>query len=313
MLMWFYMTCIQTLKISFLITALFHNVFAYANDSSIGDDNGTITFKHQRNISMDKESLYISEEKVKVDYVFTNTSHQDLVVPIAFPMPAMYFGSSDHGQIKDFKLWVDSKPIKTERKLVILLDGKTDISKKVAENGWSEKDLIGYIGDGFVADEPPKGKKPLPNAWFDNDGVPLFTLNEYFTWQQNFPAGKPVAIQHSYSPSISTGVPQPAKYLIDDYAKVACIDKSTQLQMKNLEKEYGLYWADISYILVTANNWQGAIKDFKLTVKKLRPKDIVSFCFDGELKKIDPLTFEFHQQNFKPTHDLNFLFIHKSE
>jgi hypothetical protein len=87
---------------------------------------------------MDKESLFISEEKITVDYVFNNTSQQDLVVPIAFPMPAMYFGSSDHGEIKDFKLWVDGKPIKTERKLVILLDGKTDISKKVAESGWSE-------------------------------------------------------------------------------------------------------------------------------------------------------------------------------
>jgi hypothetical protein len=49
---------------------------------------------------------------------------------------------------------------------VILLDGKTDISKKVAEYGCSEKDLIGYIGDGFVADATPKGIKPLPKAWF---------------------------------------------------------------------------------------------------------------------------------------------------
>jgi hypothetical protein len=47
--------------------------------------------------------------------------------------------------------------------------------------------------------------------------------------------------------------------------------------MKKREREYGLYWADVSYILMTANNWQGAVKDFKLTVKKQNPKDIVSF------------------------------------
>lgn len=301
------------LKPTFFAFAFLVSVIAHANDSSIGDDNGTITFKSQPNISMDKEALFISEQKITVDYIFTNTSQKDLVVPIAFPMPPMYFGSSDHGEIKDFKLWVDGKPIKTERKLVILLDGKTDISKKMAEFGWSEQDLIDYIGDGFVDDSPPKGKKPLPNAWFDKDGAPLFTLNEYFIWQQKFPAGKPVSIKHSYSPSISTGVPQPVSYLIADYAKATCLDKSTQAEMKKREREYGLSWAYVSYILITANNWQGAIKDFTLTVKKQNPKDMVSLCFGGELKKTDPLTFEFHQQNFKPTHDLNLLFTRKAE
>jgi hypothetical protein len=101
----------QSLKISLLLPALFNSAFASANDSSFGDDNGNISFKSQPNISMDKESLIISEEKITVDYVFTNISLQDFVVPIAFPMPAMYFGSSDHCEIKDFKLWVDGKPI----------------------------------------------------------------------------------------------------------------------------------------------------------------------------------------------------------
>jgi hypothetical protein len=64
---------------------------------------------------------------------------------------------------------------------------------------------------------------------------------------------------------------------------------------------------------MTANNWQDVIKDFKLTVKRQNPKDIVSQYFDGELKKTDPLTFEFHQQNFKPSHDLNLLFTRKPE
>jgi len=299
----------KSLKFCFLITALLTSAYTYANDSSIGDDNGTITFKSQPNISMDKESLLISENNIQVDYVFTNTSQKDLIIPVAFPMPPMYFGYSDHGEITNFKLWVDGKPIKTTRKLVELLEGKTDISKKVAEYGWTENELINYLGDHEAP--PPKGKKPLPKEWFDPNGEPLFTLNEYFIWQQNFPAGKPITIKHSYAPSISTGVPQPVKYLIDDYAKATCIDKATQLEMKKREQAYGLSWAYVSYILMTANNWQGAIKDFKLTIKKQKPTDMVSLCFDGELKKTDPLTFEFHQQNFKPTSDLNLLFTRK--
>lgn len=305
------MAFIQTLRTSFLIATLLCSANVFANDSSIGDDNGTITFKSQPNISMDKESLLISEQQIQVDYVFTNTSQKDLTVPIAFPMPPMYFGYSDHGEITDFKLWVDGKPLKTARKLVVLLDGTADVSKKVAEYGWSEKELINFLSDHEAA--PPKGKKPLPKAWFDKDGEPRITLNEYFIWQQSFPAGKSVSIKHSYSPSISTGVPQPASYLIQDYAKATCLDKGSQLEMKKREREYGLSWAYVSYILMTANNWQGAIKDFTLTVKKQNPKDMVSLCFDGELKKTDPKTFEFHQQNYKPTRDLSLLFIRKPE
>ena len=294
-----------------LATFLSASSFAHANDSSIGDDNGTITFKSQPNISMDKEALLISEKNIQVDYVFTNTSQKDLTVSIAFPMPPMYFGYSDHGEITDFKLWVDGEPIKTQRKLVILLDGKIDISKQVAGYGWTERELTYFLSD--HESPPPKGKKALPREWFSNEEEPRFTLNEYFIWQQNFPAGKPVSIKHSYSPSISTGVPQPASYLIQDYAKLTCLDKGAQLEMKKRAREYGLSWAYVSYILMTANNWQGAIKDFKLTVKKQDAKDMVSLCFDGELKKTDPKTFEFHQQNFKPTHDLSLLFTHKPE
>jgi hypothetical protein len=39
----------------------------------MGDDNCTISFKSGPNISMDKESLFISEEQIKVDYLFTNS------------------------------------------------------------------------------------------------------------------------------------------------------------------------------------------------------------------------------------------------
>lgn len=69
---------------------------AQANDSSFGDDNGTIRLLHQPDISMDREALLLSEERVQVDYVFTNTSERDLSVPVAFPMPPMYFGMADH-------------------------------------------------------------------------------------------------------------------------------------------------------------------------------------------------------------------------
>lgn len=280
---------------------------AFANDSSFGDDNGTITLKYQPDISMDKESLFISEEKIEVDYVFTNNGDQDLEVPIAFPMPPIYFGMSDHNEIENFQLWVDGQPQKTKHQLVVLLDGRVDITEKMAATGWSVDDVASFL----ESDELPPGKKPLPGEWFDENHQPRFTMSNYFTWQQKFPAGKPVSIRHAYTPSATSGVPQPAAYIIENYEKESCLDRTTKLSIQKRETEIGVSWANLRYILVTANNWRGAIKDFHLTIKKQEATDLVSLCFDGDLQKTSPLTFEFRQKNFKPSHDLNLLFIRK--
>jgi len=278
---------------------------AHANDTSFGDANGTIQLIQQPDIRMSKEALFISEDLVRVDYVFTNTSTRDLVVPIAFPMPPMYFGMADHSELTEFKLWVDGKPVRTERKLVAQLENGADVSRQWAASGWSSDDLASYVESG----ETPKGRKPLPKGWFDPDGQPLFTLSEYFTWQQPFAAGKAVSIRHSYAPSLATGVPQPAGELIRDYAKDTCMDAGAQQSARRREGEHGLQWSNLRYILLTGNNWKGPIQDFHLTLKKRAPTDLVSLCFDGALKRTDPLTFEFEQKDFVPKQDLNVLFL----
>ena len=291
---------------SLLITVLSTVPFStYANDSSYGEDNGTIVFKRQSDISMDKEVLDISENRIVVDYIFTNNGKTDLTVPIAFPMPPMYFGEGDHSEIRDFKVSVNGGDVKTSRKLVVLLDGKTDITARIAALGWNEKELVELFPE---FDAWPKGKKPLPRDWF-NDNEPRFTLNEYFTWQQIFPAGRPVSIRHSYTPSVSTGVPRTASELVADYAKETCMDDSFKTAVKRRDSHYGLSWAHLSYILLTANNWQGPIKDFTLRIRKQAPADLISMCFDDDLSKVDPLTFEFRRQNYRPNRNLSVLFI----
>lgn len=279
---------------------------AAANDTAIGDDNGTITFKPQPAISMDSEALFISEELVTVDYVFKNTGPGDLTVQVAFPMPPVYFGSSDHTEIQRFEVWADGKPVRTERKWVVKL-GEADISEQFRRSGWSIDDLFAFVHSG----KTPRGKKRLPSDWFDEVNEPRFHISEYFVWQQKFPAGTPLSIRHSYVPSVTTGVPQPADTLLESYSAETCMDKSAVAAMHKRDGEGGLEWRHLSYILTTANNWQGAIKDFKLTIRKRLPSDVFSLCFDGNFKKTDPLTFELRQSNFRPRQDLRILFFRR--
>lgn len=292
-----------------LLTLLVACTFSWpacANDTAFGDDNGTITFKHQPSISMDSEALLLSEELVTVDYVFTNTGSADVSTPIAFPMPPVYFGSSDHTEIENFKVWVDGRPVSTERKWVIRW-GDEDVSEKVRRLGWSVDDIFKLLQDETL----PKGKKRLPKEWFDGDR-PMLDVSRYYIWLQKFPAGKSLSIRHSYSPSVTTGVPQDASTLFELYGKDTCPDKPLIAGIQKRSGEGGWEYNFLSYVLTTANNWQGAIKNFKLTIRKRKPSDVFTLCFDGDFKKTDPLTFEFRQADFKPTRDLKILFFRRA-
>jgi hypothetical protein len=71
-------------------------------------------------------------------------------------------------------------------------------------------------------------------------------------------------------------------------------------------------WVD--YILTTANSWKTPIKSFELIVEKDAPKwmappTIVSFCWDGPVKKLDETHFQATTTDFVPKHELHILFM----
>jgi hypothetical protein len=66
---------------------------------------------------------------------------------------------------------------------------------------------------------------------------------------------------------------------------------------------------ETDYILKTANNWNGPIGRFRLVLDKLKPDNTLSLCWDGELKKTGPTTFEAVRTNFAPTRDIHLLVL----
>ena len=66
-----------------------------------------------------------------------------------------------------------------------------------------------------------------------------------------------------------------------------------------------LYALTTDYILVTGNNWKGPIGHFHLTLDKEKPDNVMSLCWDGELKKTGATTFEATRENFAPAHDIH--------
>jgi hypothetical protein len=146
-----------------------------------------------------------------------------------------------------------------------------------------------------------------------------WTLKTTYYWRQTFPAGRELAVEHRYQPSVGEtagtewGSPhyaqdpsypkQRARYCVDD-AFLAAVEKS-----KKPGGEFApLYEQRIDYILTTGANWKAPIGEFRMVIDKGDPANIVSFCGEG-VRKISPTEFEVRQQNFIPTRDVAVLIL----
>jgi hypothetical protein len=143
-----------------------------------------------------------------------------------------------------------------------------------------------------------------------------WTVKTKFYWTQKFPAGKTVVIEHSYQPVTGQSFFTTAyhsraeKHLFGDLDYCidaptwASLDARTGKAMTPSEGTRLVNTYETGYILSTAGNWQGPIGKFHLTLDKLKPDNILSLCWDGELKKTGATTFEFRQEAFAPKRDI---------
>ncbi|MGK7325147.1 DUF4424 family protein [Salmonella enterica] len=321
------MTYFKWLSVLLCFITSYH---VYANDSAVGETNGSIEFLQQNEISMAKERLLIASDRINVDYVFINHSAQDITVPVAFPMPAIsqrYMGDRTEG-ITNFKISVDGKPVKSESRWRAIHDlggkGEEDITAKLLQTGWTIPQLrhvLNREGKASIEEGYKEGKQQLPSEWFD-DGYLNIAVQQYFIWQQRFPAGKEIVIHHSYTPSKSTGVPDSLDSLLGDELGDQCLTAATRkalkqldagIKYKNEDGSANIGWGYLGYILKTGANWkEGVIGDFTLRIHKKDETEVVVPCFNYPLKQIDPLTLEFKQKNFKPDENLDIHFYYDS-
>lgn len=146
--------------------------------------------------------------------------------------------------------------------------------------------------------------------------VPVWTVRESWYWEQSFPAGRDLAVEHLYVPgtggSVDSALAFPdfragpgGRAMIRDYcvdsAFLAGLDRMRRRSPATPEQRVG-------YILTTGANWRSPIGDFRLVVDKGAPDNLVSFCGDG-VRKISPTRFEIRRKNWRPDRDLNILIV----
>lgn len=313
---------------------------AFANDSMAVLSTGGLVLTRSEAIEMKKEDLYISPEKVEVNYVFHNSGDQDITTYVAFPMPEIKGSTGENVAYSDyesenflgFAVEQDGKPVDVslqQRVFAAGIDRTEDLKKynipfmplsekaSSALNEMSVEAKYDFIMKGLVTADMPQGGD-YSKAYIE----PRWVLNQTYYWKTTFPAGKDVKVRHTYTPSVGgySGISflnedgEPNEEYYDDYVKKYCMDDDfveiARQGVEDMKNGKPFYWENwISYILVTAGNWgTGSIGEFRLTIDKGKADSVVSFCGDG-VKKIGPTTFEITAKDYYPEKNLDILIL----
>ena len=199
---------------------------------------------------MRSEDLSISAKEIVVRYRFFNRAAQDVTTTVAFPMPDIVWDGPDTNiavpapdspNFLDFRTTIDGQPVAAENEQKAFAKG-VDITARLAALGvplapqsdktWKALDALNSADQDALV----KAEIAIPDDYDAGKGwehhlAPNWTLKSSFFWTQTFPAGRELAVEHRYRPSVgeTTGTevgspkiePQEAKR----YETLYCVDK----------------------------------------------------------------------------------------
>jgi uncharacterized protein DUF4424 len=302
---------------------------ALANDSAAETAAGGLVLKQNRAIDMVSEDLYVSANQVRVRYVFRNRSRRPVRTIVAFPHPDRDLSLSGEGDISwpsGFTTRVDGRPVRMQvehrvtargvdhtallRRLRVPIAGEdfdTATTRAIERLPAAEQDRLERLGLIEIYGTAPRR---FNLRW---------TIRETWHWQQLFPAGRDLIVEHRYAPgtggTVSTALGSPAlrdSDFVRDTIRRYCIDADFLAGAARLTRAGSPYvnvseqW--LGYILTTGANWRAPIGDFRLVVDKGSPRNLVSFCGEG-VRRIGPTQFEIRRRNWRPTQDLHVLIL----
>ncbi len=300
---------------------------ALANDSTAELGAGGLQLIRNDRVTLLSEDLYISPDQVSVAYRFVNTTDAPATVLVAFPLPPIDAMDPDHMNLVlpeptrdnfvDFSVTVDGKAITPKinaRASVFGVDRTALLRRKglplnpLAEgvnrrlNALPAEDLTELARAGLV----------LIHSGYANSA---WRLDVSFYWEQTFPPGKEVLVQHRYRPVVGYSFFERSDATDDSNRTRYCIDdafvRDVGSAVDALAGRHGnfLEGLRIRYILTTANNWAAPIKSFRLQVDKNSPDALVSLCDIGTRAFVDPVTFAYTARNFLPDRELEILIV----
>lgn len=299
--------------------ALLSSLPAIANDSVATLGTGGLVLQRSGDIAMAEEKLYISASRVTVDYVFYNRSDADIAGYVAVPMPDLTpgiyatgsdFAMPDRDADNFMKFAVTVDGVKVEPALDLrAFAGPLDVTEALRAAGVPLNPVRPEAGQAIAALAEDRRAALVEMGAVTPDGDPNWTFKSTYYWRQTFKANADTLVHHDYEPGTGMWFYDPSMLKDTSLTALYCIDKGTARALSKPPEGRSFAIAhDIRYVLMTGNNWAGPIGKFELTVDKLDPEAVVSFCMDG-VKKISPTQFRVERENFTPERDLAVLVV----
>jgi hypothetical protein len=308
---------------------------AFANDSSAEKAAGGLVLRQNRDIDMVSEDLFVSPAQVRVRYVFRNRAAQARRIIVAFPMPdrdLSYEMESEVAYPGDFHTLVEGRPVRMNVERRAMLNG-VDRSAELARAGIPVAPPAGQRAV-WLAERirrlPRAAQERLARAGLIDadslhmdqpDILPMWTVRETWHWDQVFPAGRNLRVEHRYVPGVggTAGVPLASHDFRNgengrEYQREYCTDAAflagIDRMQQRAEREQANYPTEsrLRYILTTGGNWRAPIGDFRMVVDKGDANAIISFCGEG-VRRISPTRFEVRHRNWRPDRDLAVLIV----
>lgn len=298
---------------------------ASANDATAIIGVGGLQLVYNSAIEIVSEDLYVSPEEVRVRYVFRNITDSPVTNTVAFPLPPLngyellesYVDVADPNaeNYVNFRIWLDGKELTPNvySRVTALGVDRTDLLRSTG----LPLSPLSYEGAEMIGDLPPEMQERLERAGLiaieDWGTLALWQLETTFYWEQTFPVGADVVVEHSYRPVVGYSFFGDYQFEDETYLERYCMDDSflaaAQRMLAAEEVDFPILdERRIQYILTTANNWASPIGTFHLTVDKGMESAIVSFCGTG-VTKTGPTTFELTETNYYPDRELDILIV----
>lgn len=304
---------------------------AAANDTSATLGAGGLVFVQTDAVRLLSEDLYVSMDEVRVRYEFRNEGDADTRTLVAFPLPditgspdfMVSIPTEDPENIFGFSTLYNGDPVEAQlhqyafAQNIEYTDLLLGMGVPLTPFGEATVSAIAALGDEQRAELFHNGLI-VPMEFDSGQGWqteyhPVWTLKSTYAWEAEFPAGETVTVEHSYRPSVGgtvavTFLAEPYEDYdpAGDYEKKYCTDESflsaVRRTLPDPDEPYGAPFTEswLSYIWSTGANWAGPIGRFHLTIDKGDPANLVSFCWDGEVTKTSPTTFEMEAEDWYP-------------
>lgn len=299
-----------------------------ANDSTARIGAGGIELLKTDDVRMLEEQLDISPQRVRVRYRFLNEGKSDLHTTVAFPMPAYRWNPGEAQTevnvrpMRSFVAKIDGKIVSTQLSRSAMAGGK-DITRELRAAGLSDTQIFDTFGDATVdGDGLTDNQRRRVLALVGGFPIPGWQVAETMHWEQTFPAGREIVVEHEYEPFVGMVYSAPvqrgfARSELDlrpvslgseaRNLKEACLDDGIKqaldrriTDLAGAAPEVWVTLQDVEYVLGTGRNWRGPIDDFTLTIEKASADQLVSLCFPGKPTRVGGTSLQFRHRNFVP-------------